>query len=73
MRSRDIARYCKLGRAAQGMLRDRLSQLDLSARAYERVLKVARTVADLEGHDAVTDDDVNRAAGWRALDRNYWG
>ena len=72
MRSRDIARYCKLDRSAQEMLRDRLSQLDLSARAYDRVLKVARTVADLEGHDAVTDSDVNRAAGWRALDRNYW-
>ena len=72
MRSRDIARYCKLDRAAQQMLRERLSQLDLSARAYDRVLKVARTVADLEGRDAVTDTDVNRAAGWRALDRNYW-
>ena len=72
MRTRDIARYCKLDRSSQEMLRNRLSQLDLSARAYDRVLKVARTLADLEGHDAVTDSDVNRAAGWRALDRDYW-
>ena len=72
MRSRDIARYCRLDRKAQKMLRDRLEQLDLSARAYDRVLKVSRTIADLAGHDAVTDEDVNRAAGWRALDRNYW-
>jgi magnesium chelatase family protein len=73
MRPRDIARYCKLDRAAQEMLRERLARLDLSARAYDRVLKVARTVADLEGRDAVSERDVNRAAGWRALDRNYWG
>jgi magnesium chelatase family protein len=73
MRSRDIARYCRLDRSAQEMLRERLRKLDLSARAYDRVLKVARTIADLEGHEAVSDTDVNRAAGWRALDRNYWG
>ena len=72
MRPRDIARHCRLDRKAQQMLKDRLEQLDLSARAYDRVLKVARTIADLAGHDAVTDDDVNTAAGWRALDRNYW-
>ena len=54
------------------MLRARLSQLDLSARAYDRVLKVARTIADLDGRDTVSESDVNRAAGWRALDRNYW-
>ena len=72
MRSRDIARYCRLDRATQDMLRERLGQLDLSARAYDRVLKVARTIADLAGREAVSESDVNRAAGWRALDRNYW-
>jgi magnesium chelatase family protein len=72
MRSRDIARYCRLDRAAQFALKERLEQLDLSARAYDRVLKVARTIADLRGSEAVTDNDVNAAAGWRALDRNYW-
>ena len=72
MRSRDIARYCRLDRATQDMLRERLGQLDLSARAYDRVLKVARTIADLAGREAVSESDVNRAAGWRAVDRNYW-
>ena len=72
MRSRDIVRYCKLDRRVQEMLKDRLSQLDLSARAYDRVLKVARTIADLDGRDAVSESDINRAAGWRVLDRNYW-
>ena len=72
MRSRDIARYCRLDRKAQLMLKDRLEQLDLSARAYDRVLKVARTIADLAGREMVVDEDVNVAAGWRVLDRNYW-
>ena len=72
MRPRDVARYCKLDKDAQRMLRDRLVELDLSARAYDRVLKVARTVADLEGREAVQVEDVDAAAGWRALDRSYW-
>ena len=72
MRPRDIARYCRLDRMAQLALKDRLEQLDLSARAYDRVLKVSRTIADMRGHGVVTEDDVNTAAGWRALDRNYW-
>ena len=72
MRSRDIARYCRLDAKAQQALRIRLEQLDLSARAYDRVLKVARTVADLRGAESVCDEDINMAARWRTLDRNYW-
>ena len=72
MRSRDIARYCRLDAKAQQALRIRLEQLDLSARAYDRVLKVARTVADLRGAETVCDEDINMAARWRTLDRNYW-
>ena len=72
MRSRDIARYCRLDAKTQQALRSRLEQLDLSARAYDRVLKVARTVADLRGAETVCDEDINMAARWRTLDRNYW-
>ena len=72
MRSRDIARYCRLDAKTQHVLRIRLEQLDLSARAYDRVLKVARTVADLRGSETVCDEDINMAARWRTLDRNYW-
>ena len=72
MRSRDVARYCRLDAKAQVALRDKLQALDLSARAYDRVLKVARTVADLRGAESVGDEDINLAASWRALDRNYW-
>ena len=49
-----------------------LAQLDLSARAYDRVLKVARTIADLAGSPNVTADHVGEASTFRELDRAYW-
>ncbi len=72
MRSRDLARFCRLDAAAQDKMRFILQALDLSARAYDRVLKVARTIADLAGSDEVTDDHVAEACTYRELDRNYW-
>ena len=72
MRGRDLARFCRLDAAAQQRMRALILQLDLSARAYDRVLKVARTVADLAGSDAVGEEHVGEASTWRELDRNYW-
>ena len=71
MRSRDLPRFCRLDAAAQRRMRALLLELDLSARAYDRVLKVARTVADLAGSDEVAEDHVMQASGWRELDRAY--
>lgn len=72
MQARDLARFCQLDRAAQDQLRLMLLQLDLSARAYDRILKVARTIADLAGEDAVSADHVAEACSYRELDRAYW-
>ena len=72
MRSRDLARFCQLDTAAQDRMRFLLQALDLSARAYDRVLKVARTIADLAGSDQVTNDHIAEACTYRELDRNYW-
>lgn len=72
MRSRDIGEFCRLSREGQEKMRNLLLQLDLSARAYDRVLKVARTVADLAGSDEVTETHVMEASTWRELDHNYW-
>ena len=72
MRSRDLAEFCRLTPAGQERMRHLLLQLDLSARAYDRVLKVARTVADLADSDDVTETHVLEASTWRELDRTYW-
>jgi len=65
---------CKLTEAAHADLRRQVERLNLSARAYDRILRVARTAADLKGRDAVTEEEVLEAAGYRALDgRNgFW-
>ncbi len=72
MRSGDLGRFCRLDSTAQNRMRILLQTLDLSARAYDRVLKVARTIADLAGTDAVTDEHVAEASTYRELDRGYW-
>jgi magnesium chelatase family protein len=49
-----------------------MADYNLSARAYDRILKVSRTIADLEGSDRITADHVGEAVGFRALDRQLW-
>ena len=73
MRSRDLAEFCRLSAAGQEKMHSLLLQLDLSARAYDRVLKVARTVADLDGSDEVKESHVLEASTWRELDHSCWG
>ena len=65
---------CKLTDGAHADLRRQVERLNLSARAYDRILRVARTAADLKGRDAVTEEEVLEAAGYRALDgqNGFW-
>jgi magnesium chelatase family protein len=67
--SRDIDRHCRLDAAGASLLESAVERLRLSARAYARVLKVARTVADLAGRDAIASEDVAEALQYRMLDR----
>jgi magnesium chelatase family protein len=69
MNSRDLARYCRLDTAGEKLLEAAMVRLGLSARAYSRVLKVARTVADLEGEPAIRAHHVAEAVQYRSLDR----
>jgi magnesium chelatase family protein len=72
MTARQIRTYCKLDTAGQAMLKEAMEALGLSARAHDRILRVARTVADLAGSDIITQDHVAEAIGYRALDRKLW-
>ena len=73
MRAKDILEFCKLDEAASRRMKSIITELDLSARAYERVLKVARTIADLAGEEGVSEMHVFEASSYRSLDRSYWG
>ncbi len=69
MSPRDVRRHCKLAHAADALLREAIARLGLSARAYTRVLKLSRTIADLAGHAEITAGHVSEAIQYRVLDR----
>lgn len=65
-------RYCALDRAGGSILRMAMDRLGLSARAYDRILKVARTIADLEGSEKIHSSHLAEAVNYRNLDREGW-
>jgi magnesium chelatase family protein len=69
MGAREIERYCRIGGDANRLLREAIDYFGLSARAYHRILKVARTIADLEGREAIEVRDVSEGIQYRCLDR----
>jgi magnesium chelatase family protein len=69
MSARDLRRWCAVTAAVEGLLRNAVTRLGLSARAYHRILKLARTVADLEGAAAIAPGHVSEAIQYRTLDR----
>lgn len=73
MSARLLERYARPDAAAAQCLATAMRRLDLSARAYERILKVARTIADLAGSEHIGVEHVGEAVGYRNLDRNTWG
>jgi magnesium chelatase family protein len=72
MGTRELKAYCALDEPTLDMLKFAMSDLNLSARAYDRVLKVARTIADLAGSERITSDHVGEAVQLRSLDRQLW-
>lgn len=69
MKSRHIRQFCKIDEAASAILENALEKLGLSARAYHRILKIARTIADLDGSADIAADHVREAIQYRSLDR----
>jgi len=72
MSSRQIKTHCALGEAAEGMLGMAMTELNFSARAYDRILKVARTIADLGGSESIRPEHLSEAIQYRSLDRTLW-
>jgi magnesium chelatase family protein len=72
MRSKHLKRYCTLGPNAQRILEIAMNKLGLSARAYTRVLKVSRTIADLANREEILSEDVSEAIQYRSLDRGQF-
>lgn len=73
MNDQMVKKYCKISEASDQMLRYAFEKLNLSARAYSRILKVARTIADLEGSKDILDEHIIEAVSYRSLDSKYWG
>ena len=73
MSSKDIKTFVPLDPESEGLLRMALSELNLSARAYDRILKVSRTIADLAGAEKVDSTHLSEAIQYRTLDRQVWG
>lgn len=72
MQSKEIQEFCRLDAAGEELLKMAITKLGLSARAYDRILKVARTVADLASSEVIRPEHVSEAIQYRSLDRNLW-
>ena len=72
MGTRELKKHCALDEGTMELLKNAMTDLNLSARAYDRILKVARTIADLAGREAISIEHVSEAIQYRSLDRQLW-
>ena len=72
MIAKQIRKHCKLEPSAESLLKTAMEEMGLSARAHDKILRVSRTIADLDRSDNITDVHLSEAINYRSLDRNYW-
>jgi magnesium chelatase family protein len=72
MTTREIRKYCRLDEDCMEILRSSVNELGLSARAHDKVLRVSRTIADLDGNPTIQPSHIQEAVNYRMLDRNLW-
>lgn len=70
--SNGLKRYCALGQKEQKLMEQAFSVMELTARGYHRILKTARTIADLDGEEQIREHHLKEAIGYRMIDRKYW-
>jgi len=73
MASKEIRKFCKVDNQCEDLLKMAMTRLGLSARAYDRILKVSRTIADLDGSVEISPQHISEAIQYRSLDRELWG
>jgi magnesium chelatase family protein len=72
MTVKQLKQCCRLTDDSSELIRIAMTDLNLSARAYDRILKVSRTIADLDGAEGIMPDHVSEAIQYRSLDRTLW-
>ncbi len=72
MSTREIRQFCHLDDAGTNLLRSSIQEMGLSARAHDKILRVARTIADLDGSAEIRPEHLNEAVNYRMLDRQFW-
>ena len=72
MTSKQLRRHCTLDEEGKSLLESTMEDLGLSARAHDRILRMARTIADLEGADNIKVGHLTEAINYRSLDRKLW-
>jgi magnesium chelatase family protein len=72
MGSRELKEFCAISEETLEMIKMAMQEMHLSARAYDRILKVARTIADLAGEEKISSDHIGEAIQFRSLDRQLW-
>jgi len=72
MTGKELKVYCALDSSTLELLKNAMNDMNLSARAYDRILKVARTIADLANSHQITSDHISEAIQFRSLDRQLW-
>ena len=72
MNAKQLRSFCQLDDAGEGLIKTAMNKLGLSARAYDRILKVARTIADLGNTQNIQAEHIAEAIQYRSLDRDGW-
>ena len=72
MGSKLVRRYCNIEEEGQKLMKMAIHRLGLSARAYDRILKVGRTIADLVSSESIRPEHLSEAIQYRSLDRDWW-